>query len=104
QGLAAYAAGDLVQSARAFASIVRTDPRARGEFRRVADELAARGSALDVLTVLEAFLAVDPDDGARKAACDAARRRVLEALESAIEGPGGFDAQDRMRRARPLLR
>jgi tetratricopeptide (TPR) repeat protein len=104
QGLAAYAAGDLVQSARAFASIVRTDPRARDEFRRVADELAARASALDVLTVLEAFLAVDPDDGARKAAYDAARRRVLEALESAIEGPGGFDAQDRVRRARLFLR
>src|SRR6185436_18302465 len=61
-GLAAREAQDLVGAAKAFLSVVRTEPRARDEFKAAAEEISARGTPLDLFTVLDGFVKVDPSD------------------------------------------
>lgn len=103
-GLAAREAGDPVLAARAFAAVLRSEPRAAEHFRALADEIAARGSALDLCAALEASLAVEPADAARRAALDGARRRLAEAVDAEIEPGSGFTAEDRRRRAELYIR
>jgi len=103
-GLAARASGDGALAARAFASIARAEPEAPDLFRAVADEVAAGGTAGALVGVLEAYLSIVPEDAARSAALDRARRGLAEAIQAEPETGSGFTAEDRLRRADALLR
>jgi tetratricopeptide (TPR) repeat protein len=110
EGLAARDSGELVEAGRAFAAIVRTTPRAREEFRRVAVELRTRASREDLKSLLEAdlpleaYVEVDPDDAFMRAAVEEARRRLGEALDREAQGAADLGAARQIERGRLYLR
>jgi tetratricopeptide (TPR) repeat protein len=104
EGLAARDAGDLLPAALAFAACARTTPRAREEFRRLAADLRTRGAREDLLSAMEAYLEVDPEDAAMKAAAGDARRAMAEALDLEAQAAADLAPARELARGRLYLR